>query len=88
MYAESQPLRYFDRTLFPHAVHSIRCLAKLANAPATDVVIVPNATTGCVSSTCRLCGRRVLLTVVTCEAFMQHDRRPEIIPEIAEAGDR
>ena len=45
-YAEEQPLRFFDRVLFPHLVLSYRALAGFVNACPEDIVIVPNATTG------------------------------------------
>jgi hypothetical protein len=46
MHMESQPLRYFDRVLMPHMVHSCRAVAAEIGASATDVALIPNATTG------------------------------------------
>jgi isopenicillin-N epimerase len=55
-HCEAQPLRFIDRELFPHVVHSLRCMAEClsfdpacpgATKPrAKDVVFLPNATTG------------------------------------------
>jgi selenocysteine lyase/cysteine desulfurase len=45
-YCESQPLRFFDRDLLPHLAHSVRSLAQFIGAPATDMVLLPNATAG------------------------------------------
>lgn len=45
-FAEEQPLRFYDRVLFPHLVHSHKSLAKFINCPAQDLVLVPNATYG------------------------------------------
>lgn len=60
MYAETQPLRFIDRELFPHVVESIRCMSRAMAAdpdatdaatasPASspcDTILLPNATTG------------------------------------------
>jgi selenocysteine lyase/cysteine desulfurase len=45
-YAETQPLRFFDRDLFTHLVHSVAHVSRWINAHPSDVVLVPNATTG------------------------------------------
>jgi hypothetical protein len=45
-YAETQPLRFFDRELFSHLVLSVVHVARWINAQPSDVVLVPNATTG------------------------------------------
>lgn len=46
VFAEEQPLRYFDRLLFPHLVFAHRSLAEFIDADARDVLIVSNATAG------------------------------------------
>lgn len=47
IYAEKQPLRYFDRDLLPHLGHSARCLADFMHAPSrSNVTILPNVTAG------------------------------------------
>ena len=43
-HAEIQPLRWFDRELFPLLAHSIRALATLISAPPENVALVPHAT--------------------------------------------
>lgn len=43
-YAETQPLRWFDRELFPLLAHSIRAAAALIRAPPANVALVPHAT--------------------------------------------
>jgi len=45
-FAESQPLRFFDRVLLPHMVHSVRRAAEFVGADARDLVLLPNATMG------------------------------------------
>lgn len=45
-YMESQPLRFIDRKLLPLLVYTTRRLANFINAPATDLVILPNVTNG------------------------------------------
>ena len=44
-FCETQPLRFYDRVLLPHLVHSHRALGKFINCEPVDVVLVPNATT-------------------------------------------
>lgn len=44
-HCEAQPLRHFDRDLFPHVVHALRQVAPLLQAEAVDLVLTPNATT-------------------------------------------
>ena len=44
-HCERQPLRFIDRELFPHMVACVRAVAAAVNAPPTDVVLLPNATT-------------------------------------------
>jgi isopenicillin-N epimerase len=43
-HAEVQPLRWFDRELFPLLVDSIRQLAAIVNAPPANIALVPHAT--------------------------------------------
>jgi len=45
-HAERQPLEFIDRQLFPHLVKITREFAEFVNCKPTDVVLVPNATTG------------------------------------------
>jgi len=45
-YQEAQPLRFFDRVLFPHMALSHHAMAPLLGAPAHDLAFLPNATTG------------------------------------------
>ena len=45
-YAETQPLRFIDRELFPYSVAALRAAARLLGAPARNVVALPNVTTG------------------------------------------
>eukprot|EP00736_Rhodelphis_marinus_P007494 Rmarinus@m.19219 len=42
--AELQPLRFYDRELLPHLVHSTRCLADLVHCAPVDLCLVPHAT--------------------------------------------
>jgi isopenicillin-N epimerase len=44
LYAESQPVRYIDRELFPLMVYSIRSLAKFLKVSSNQIVLVPNVT--------------------------------------------
>jgi isopenicillin-N epimerase len=46
VHCERQPLRFIDRELFPHIVHSIRCMAAEVGVPPERCVFLPNATTG------------------------------------------
>ncbi|XP_074650172.1 uncharacterized protein LOC141905249 [Tubulanus polymorphus] len=46
IYAERQPLRFIDRMVLPLIVHSTRKLSKLIGCDASDIVLVPNASTG------------------------------------------
>lgn len=46
VYCERQPLRFLDRELLPHLVYVTRRLAKFVDADPSDVVLIPNATTG------------------------------------------
>ena len=45
-YVELQPLRFFDRDLLPHLADSVRMLSEFINAKPTDLVLLPNATSG------------------------------------------
>ncbi|ELT96263.1 hypothetical protein CAPTEDRAFT_209775 [Capitella teleta] len=45
VHIEKQPLRFFDRELLPHLAFVTRRLAKFVGCDATDLVLVPNATT-------------------------------------------
>lgn len=44
-FQETQPLRFFDRTLLPEVVNVYRTMAKFINAPATNIAILQNVTT-------------------------------------------
>lgn len=46
LYAERQPLRFYDRELLPHLVYVTRRLAKFVGCDAKDLVLVTNATMG------------------------------------------
>jgi len=46
VHCERQPLRFIDRELFPHIVHSLRCIAAEVGVPPERCVFLPNATTG------------------------------------------
>ena len=39
-YAETQPLRFFDRVLLPHLTHSLRVIAEFVNADPADMASV------------------------------------------------
>jgi len=58
-YAERQPLRFIDRELFPFLVRRIRELSAFVgeNDPS-NLVILPNATTGNISSLNLSCVRQ------------------------------
>ncbi len=43
-----QPLLFIDRELFPLIVAAMRAFAPFVGADPTDIVFIPNATTGCV----------------------------------------
>jgi selenocysteine lyase/cysteine desulfurase len=43
---EAQPLRFVDRELLPRLVDSVRSVAEFVNCPPTELVLVPNVTTG------------------------------------------
>mmetsp|Transcript_62469 Transcript_62469/g.149416 ORF Transcript_62469/g.149416 Transcript_62469/m.149416 type:complete len:487 (-) Transcript_62469:57-1517(-) len=45
-HAELQPLEFIDRQLFPYLVKVTKELARFVSCEATDLVLVPNATTG------------------------------------------
>jgi len=45
-YLETQPLRYFDRSLLPHLAHSTRRLATFVDATPTNLALLPNVTSG------------------------------------------
>mmetsp|Transcript_12383 Transcript_12383/g.22961 ORF Transcript_12383/g.22961 Transcript_12383/m.22961 type:complete len:464 (+) Transcript_12383:210-1601(+) len=45
-FLESQPLRYFDRTLFPHLAESSRRLAAFLNTSPRQLALIQNATVG------------------------------------------
>jgi isopenicillin-N epimerase len=45
-HAETQPLLFYDRELFPHCVASLKAIAAFVKARPTDLVFTPNATTG------------------------------------------
>ena len=45
-YAETQPLRYFDRHLLPHLVYSYRSFGKYVNCKPDQLALIPNATYG------------------------------------------
>jgi selenocysteine lyase/cysteine desulfurase len=45
-FLEEQPLRYFDRLLLPHLVHSTRCLADFLQTSPTNLALLPNVTSG------------------------------------------
>ncbi|XP_076445354.1 uncharacterized protein LOC143283115 isoform X2 [Babylonia areolata] len=45
-YADRQPLRFFDRELFPHLVHVTRRLARFVGCDPQDLALITNATTG------------------------------------------
>lgn len=45
-HAETQPLLFYDRELFPHVVKSLKAMAAFVHASPTDIVFTPNATTG------------------------------------------
>lgn len=45
-YCESQPSKFLDREVILHIEHVMRRLAKFVDADITDLVLVPNATTG------------------------------------------
>lgn len=45
-FLEEQPLRYFDRFLLPHLVHSTRCLADFTHTSPTHLALLPNVTSG------------------------------------------
>ena len=46
LHLEHQPLRFFDRDLLPHLVHSARQLAEFVNADRSGMALLPNVTTG------------------------------------------
>jgi selenocysteine lyase/cysteine desulfurase len=46
LHCDRQPLRFIDRELLPRLVESVRAGATLLRAPPTQVVILPNVTTG------------------------------------------
>ncbi|XP_025097548.1 probable L-cysteine desulfhydrase, chloroplastic isoform X2 [Pomacea canaliculata] len=46
LYAERQPLRFFDRELLPHLVFVTRRLAKFVGCDASDLALLTNATMG------------------------------------------
>ena len=43
---ESQPLRFFDRQLLPMVAHTVREVATFLGCPATELVPLPNVTSG------------------------------------------
>ena len=45
-YTETQPLRFFDRSLLPHLVHTGRQLATFTNADRAGLALLPNVTAG------------------------------------------
>lgn len=51
-YAESQPLRFHDRELFPLLAHSLRCMAKRLQCDAANLVPLVNVTAG-MNAICR-----------------------------------
>lgn len=46
LHLERQPLRFFDRDLLPHLVHSARQMAEFVNADRSGIALLPNVTTG------------------------------------------
>eukprot|EP01048_Picozoa_sp_COSAG05_P013473 COSAG05_NODE_1439_length_4884_cov_11.725065_1_plen_402_part_00 len=45
-HTELQPLQFIDRELFAHLVESTRAVSDWVGAPTTELVLLPNATTG------------------------------------------
>lgn len=45
-YCEEQPLRFFDRVLLPCIAYNIRIMAKHLKCPSTELIPLPNVTTG------------------------------------------
>ncbi|GCC28189.1 hypothetical protein chiPu_0006617 [Chiloscyllium punctatum] len=44
VYIEQQPLRFYDRELFPHLVFVTKRLAEFVDCSPTDLVLIPNVT--------------------------------------------
>lgn len=65
-YAESQPLRFVDRELFPLLVESTRQLSRSLRVPATSLAIISNATFGLNSVIDTVCSTLAVGDVVLC----------------------
>ncbi len=46
VWAQRQPLRFYDREVLPLMVYATRCMAALLQCPPKQLALVPNATTG------------------------------------------